>query len=621
MSKQQIDVSKIQTLALTLEPASEKLSSVLKLIGQLDSQDYYVREEAEQELMKIGRRFRSVIQRTSSLKTNDGKYRLNRMLSSLRVKPNEKSGVELDLLVLADGTKLAGDAGTGNFQVMFQGKTITLQRNRLSRITQATPIRDTRTVRSELVTTKLYHNHAEFMQDRELKRVDFENKPNGTALGTLDKNISSTFVEDGLVLGTEFPKGCVGISVYNIKAGDKPVGGNSICVYQSISGSRTGKRFQGVMEITFCQPGKKNIPHGVKDFGLFLSRVNHSRDMIVEAWDSMDRLIGVCESNDEPCTFCGISSSVPIAKIRVLSNPWILDARKLSVPPEQQSRQRVDKDYAVDSIMYSAPVPTDSINKDRHFLGRNGDVIPLTWVRVFDKERIEFGSLNFQLLATDLDSASSFAFRNVPKSLPKKLNANSAWMAMLSDNSILRWDPRNPLRSTRLGETLALKDVVAIWPTGRQPQVPLQGDFQLGNNVLVYPGCRVTTSAVDFDEKGFRWNKGTLRTAMLHDENEFKVDARTDDIPDNVAPRKKNYSFDVSSLLDFEIPTIWFKPPTTVPAKHGVIRLDNDEVIVYGVDSSFQLRSMDKSQVSLTFRGDNISIPLTQVVSILPMQE
>ena len=623
MTKQTIEVSRIQSLKLTLEPASEQLANILKLIGQLDSEEFYVREEAEQELRRIGKRFRSVMQRTTSLTTVDGNYRLKRVLSSIRVSPNDKSGVDLDELVLDDGTKLSGDAGAGKFDVTFRGKTISVPRKQLSRIGRANPISKTRSERRETISTKLFHNHAEFMKDRDLKLIDFELKPNGVALRPLDKNISSDFVDAGLVLGSEYPKGCVGISgAYEIKAGDKPVGGNSICVYQSQAGARSGKRFQGVMEITFCQPGKKNIPQGVKDFGIFLSRVNHSRDFLVEAWDSMDRLIGVCESNDEPCTFCGISSSVPIAKIRVLSNPWILELRKLNAPAEKRGMQRVDKDFAADSIMFSKPLPIDSIKKERHFFGRNGDMIPLNWVRVFDEDRIEFGSRNFQLLSSSLASTNSIALKSVPKTpLSRKLKTNTAWMAMLDDNSVLKWNPSKPLRSATLGKDLRREDIVAIWPDSRQPRLPLEGDFEAGKNVIVYPGCRVATPRVEFDAKGFRWSNGKLLTESLHDDNEFKVDARPADEPDDVAPKKTDYSFDLSNVPEFEVPTIWFKQPTSIRASEGAIRLNSGEVLIYGDGAKFQLQSLDKKQILLAFDGDEISIPLSQVVSILPPQE
>ena len=618
MTKIPIEVNKIKSLTLTLEPASANLADVLKLISDLDSDDFFVREEAEQRLKKAGSKFRSMIERNTKMKTPDGTYRLKRVLSSMKSN-STNSEFALDVLKLADGKKLTGDAGNKSFDFVFQGdRKVSVARNMIERISRANPELTTRPAGREVVETKLFHNHARFMKTPGLRLVDFQSRPDGSSLRSLDKNISDSFVDFGLKLGTEYPMGCVGISGYDIKGGDRPVGGNSVCVYQSKT--RKVKRFQGVMEITFCQPGKKNVPHGVNNIGMFLSRVTHSRDLLVEAYDVTDRLIGVCESSDEPCTFCGISSTVPIARVRVLSNPWMLELRKLNAPEDKRAGQKVDQDFAVDSVMFSNPVPVDSLRKDRHFLGRNGDMVAASWVRIFEKDRIELASRSIKLLSVGLDAANTIVLKPIPKTLPNR-RSDKAWMAMLSDNSIVRWNPTAPLKSTTLGQDLDHNEVIAIWPAIKKPQLPLAGDFDDGPRVIVYPGCRVVGADVEFDGKGYRWTKGEVRAENLHEENEQKVDQRSDDLPDKVAPRKKSYSFDVSSLPEYETPTIWFKQPTMTLASQGVIRLDAGEMLVYGKDALFQLKSIDARQITITFGEKELSIPLGKVVSIAPPQE
>jgi len=619
MSKKPIEVSKIKTLSLTMLPASSQLAEILKLINQLDSDDFFVRDEAEQTLRKVGSRFRSMMERNKKLKTSDGTYRLKRVLSSLRSKSRGKTEFALDVLELEDGTRLTGDAGTEGLEFIFPGnKKAIVERKAVNRISRANDRLVTRKDSLKSIETKLFHNHAEFMKTPGLRLVDFENKPDGTPLRSLDKNISEAFVNHGVVLGTEFPMGCVGISGYEIKGGDRPVGGNSVCVYQSKT--RTVKRFKGVMEITFCQPGKQNIPHGVTSVGMFLSRVNHSRDMLVEAYDSMDRLIGVCESNDEPCTFCGISSTVPIARVRVLSNPWLLELRRQDAPKEKRALQKVDTDYAVDSIMFSNPVPVDSRRKDRHFLGKNGDMVAANWVRIFDQDRIELGARNVQLMSVALADANTIVLKPMTKSLRNR-KSNKLWMAMLKDNSVVSWNPASLLRSSTLGETIPQEDVVAIWPAYKKPQLPLAGDLADGGNALVYPGCRVIVPKVEYDAKGFRWTGGDVRTEDLHEENEEKVDQQSDDVPDNVAPRKTDYGFNIADLPEYETPTIWFRKPTSVLAGQGIIRLDGDELLVYGPGAFFQLKSIDEKQIVLTFRDKDLTLSIKKMVSIVPPQD
>jgi hypothetical protein len=623
MSKQRINASQIEYLSLTDEPASEQLAEVLLLIGQLDDDDFYIREDAESQLRKLGRRFRSVIERSDSLKTSDGKYRLKRILTSLG-SDKKKDRIELDQLTLLDGNKLDGDAGNGEFKVSFQNSDLSIPRSKLASISRFHGSTVSRPNTASTVSTRLFHDHESFMKDRDLKLVDFQMSPKGVELEK-DNEVGTMFADRGLLLGTGYPQGVVKISGYPIKAGDKPVGDNSVCVFQSRA--RNAKRFQGVMEVTFCMPGKPWIPHGVNEFGVFLSRVNHSRDVLVEAWDASDRLIGVCESNDEPCTFCGIRSNVPIAKIRILSNPWLLELRQRVAKRLKKEKKPanvptiVDKDFAADSMMYSKHVLIDSTSKWRHYLSQKGDMIPVNWLRIFDQERIEFGSPTFKLLSVSLPEANCVALQKKSLKLPKRLNSDTSWLALMSNNSVLKWDPKRPFYSQTLKQDINRKDIVAIWPAGNSPHMPLDGDFKAGSNVLVYPGCRVATGNLTVDKNGFRWNDGVVLKEDLHANNENKVDARDDDRPDEVAPTKTSYSFDVAEIPEYETPTIWFKQPTTILANQGTLRLAGDEVIVYGGESNFQLKSLDKQRIVIVDGENEHSIPLSDTIAILPPQE
>ena len=138
--------------------------------------------------------------------------------------------------------------------------------------------------------------------------------------------------------------------------------------------------------------------------------------------------------------------------------------------------------------------------------------------------------------------------------------------------------------------------------------------------MLVYPGCRVASPEVEFDSKGYRWDKGTIRTENLHEVDDTKVDQRSDDQPDDVAPGKQEYSLDVSGLSEFEIPTIWFDRPTSILASQGVIKLDGGEIIVFGEGALFQLESIGPKFIVLKWQGKDLQIPVSKVVSIVPAQ-
>ena len=618
LSKKPIQFARIKSLKLASEPASAQLAEVLRLIAQLDSDNFYAREIAETELIASGARFRAVIEQNTNMKTADGTYRLQRVLNSMK-SSKDKRGFELDMLTLVDGTKLSGDAGNDDFVLVAgDGKSRSVARDLIASISPANQPLKTRIRKSEFVRTKLYHNHAKFMKDRGLRLVDFQHRPNDEQLRSIDKDVTKAFVDWGMVLGTEFPEGAVGISGYTIRGGDRPVGGNSVCVYQSKD--RTVKRFQGVMEITFCKPGQQNVPHGVHDVGMFISRVEHSRDVLVEAWDAAGRLIGVCSSSDEPCTFCGISSSVPIAKVRVLSNPWMLELRKLNAPPERSFRQKVDLDYAVDTIMFSPPKPVDSLKPERHYLGKNGDVINASEIRVFGKNRIEVDAENIPTTIIGFSDANTIALQPAETAVTDA-PYQQKWLAMLRDNSVLQWSEGSPLRSQTLGQDIDPDLLVAVWPANKRPHLPLGDDFENGKNVLVYPGCRVATGEVVMDQAGFRWDSQNVLTEDLHREDEQKVDPRSNDVPDAVAPRMKSYGWDISELPAYEIPTIWFAQPQSMLADQGSIKLEGGEVLVFGKDALFQLVSMDQQNVTLKFAEQTITVPLSKVTKIVVPQE
>jgi hypothetical protein len=223
-------------------------------------------------------------------------------------------------------------------------------------------------------------------------------------------------------------------------------------------------------------------------------------------------------------------------------------------------------------------------------------------------------------MSVGLDDANTIVLKPIQKLLPNR-KSNRFWMAMLRDNSVVRWRPGMPLESPTLGAKVSRDDVIAIWPACKKPQLPLENDLADGGNVLVFPGCRVVTAKVDFDEKGYRWSDGDVRTEDLHEMRDDKVDQRADDLPDEVAPRKTEYSFDVSDLPEYETPTIWFDKPTAVLASQGIIRLSDNEMIVYGPEALFQLRSIDSRQIVLTWSGKELTIPLSKVVAIVPPQE
>ena len=72
------------------------------------------------------------------------------------------------------------------------------------------------------------------------------------------------------------------------------------------------------MELRFCLPNQQSVRAGVHELGLFIARVNHSRDFIMEAYNADGQILGSVEASDQQYVFMGIKSSEPIVFVRIL---------------------------------------------------------------------------------------------------------------------------------------------------------------------------------------------------------------------------------------------------------------------------------------------------------------
>ena len=136
-------------------------------------------------------------------------------------------------------------------------------------------------------------------------------------------------------------------------------------------------------------PNQGSVAAGVMEFGMQMARVNHSRDFIVEAYNADNQLLASVESSDEPCVFSGIKSTQPIAKIRILSNPYLF-----------RIDRAIDEDYAVDSICFSPPVPIDSLTpKDQPSVTlNNGDLLKTNKIKLSGPDAISINPVGEQEL-------------------------------------------------------------------------------------------------------------------------------------------------------------------------------------------------------------------------------
>ena len=383
MEKRSVPFSDVKQLLLSKAPASKQVAEIRRYLNLLANDDYLKRESAEEKLSdpEIGGRFKSLIKnRSRKAGAFEVRYRIKRILGRLDDQ-TELPNSEFDRLTLKDGSVFEGDAGDLVINCDFRGNKSSFTRNDLRLI--STPIAPPKLLAADSkIEVRMFHGHEELIDEDEgedVERtpyfyldhqvvVDFDNAPNGAELQR-HANINDTFVPFGLRLDT--PKiGYMGISGYPFKFAPLPVSDNSICVTETI-GSYP-KRFKGIAEVRFCLPNQAAVPAGVLEFGVFIARVNHSRDLLLEAYNADGELLAGVESSSQNqgrqrgCVFSGVKANEPITKVRILSNPYLF---RLDRTP--------DIDFAMDSMCFSPPVPVSTPADSRPGVIRlkNGDLL------------------------------------------------------------------------------------------------------------------------------------------------------------------------------------------------------------------------------------------------------
>jgi len=490
---------------------------------------------------------------------------------------------------LMDGTRLEGDVGDFEISCQFRGQTMNLTRADIRLF--AKPMKVTQPVENKAnVQVQMFHQYSDQFYMPNQTTVDFDTSPNGSEIKR-NSNVNEMFTNKGLKLGAE-KKGFIGISGYGFTFEGTPTGGNSVCIFEPF-GSYS-RKFKGVLEISFCMPNQASVPAGVNEFGLHMARVNHSRDFLVEAYNSDGQILASVEASDEPCVFSGIKSSEPIAKIRILSNPYLF-----------RIDRGIDEDFAVDSICFSKPIPIGGTKESLSLIRlRNGDLIKGDSIKVRDSNSVSIDMSQGKTITLALDELLSINFAHDQKPMADK----SKWIAMLPDRSTIIVEPGESFAS----ETFApLKfrpsELMAIWTSRNPARFPEASDFKSGSSVMVFPTCRIASDDVKFSKDGFSWEKNAKK---LMQPIEIEGDEKDDEDP---TPQFHAVKFDGGQEV---IPTIWLSTPMSRPANTGSLQLIDGQQLSLGPDASFQFTGLNDSTVTITSSNREFQIPLTNVTKI-----
>lgn len=601
-----LKLSQLEKIDLTDRPASVQVLQVKKLLGQLDSDDYQVRVDAQNELSQpsVGRRFKDLIQSELASDSLEVRVRVRQVLASF-ASSSELDKPEYDRVYLLNEDKmLVGDIGEFVLNCTYRGQQLAIKREYLRRVTrlQSKPTEP----KSGVSAIRLLHEHRpEFAND--LSRVvDFEVSSDGDELDS-SSDVSRAYEGRGVILEAE-EKNYIGISGFPLVYNGMPVGDNSICPFEQ--GRGFTRKFRGVIRISFCEPGVPDSPAGVYRFGLFAARIDNPRDIIMEAYNADSQLLGCVEATEEPITFFGIESNEPIAFVRVLSNPYLFELAR-----------HVDETFVVDHLWYGEPVALKNAKLSRTgeqlstVVLSSGDILSVEDIRftedggvqVFEpqlKRRMSFpqaevNSILFSGRPVGRRVSNTTSQLRVPEPTSDK------WAVMLSDRSVLTVTPGEVFRSELFNADLPPSQVVGMWALRDQIRFPVDGDFDQGENVLVFPTCRIATK-VEVDAQGVSWDK---------DDDKIEQPIFIGQPSEDATPKFNKFEF--ARRTESQMPTIWFGQPTLGDSGWGAIELLDGQRIVLGGDSGFVINSINDQIISVSGKNDfKVNLPMTQVRAV-----
>ena len=610
------EYAEIREFRLIENPNSNLQNEILALVEQLGAVDFTDRELAEAKLSeaKYAGRFEKLLRNYRDHPNLEIRYRIRRVLADLV--DSTLHAPSPDLLILKSGERLPGDAHQLTISGQSLGQKITLARNQIRQvgaqpsrppsIPEALPVRVTKRLRHE---RHFYNNGDDFV-------FDFESDPFGNSI-SLNQNLSDSFVSRGLRFSST-NSDYVRAVRFSFQSSPIESGFKSVC----IQGERM---FRGVMRIRFCLPGQPDVSAGVTRFGMFIERVDHSRDFVVQAFDASGNLISLVEATDEGCCFAGFQSNVPITEIRVQQNPYLVNLTRT-----------LDEMYAVDNVTFNRPIAVPTSSAPSILKLKSGDFLAVT--------KLEIEPQAWRATITELPKPISVAPREVAwyQTSNPVTKTPKNWRVLLNDGSVIAGKmgencPPSPdglsangttyqdlqqtdRESVTLGNVFQPLDgrisieadqIVALWPAGKPAIYPEPEDFPAKHPVLVFPGCRILSKdRIFFFRDGMFWPANCQE--MLQRVNLNPSESK----PDDTMVQVQGVGKTMSPYNSPAAPSIWFQAPTTLAPQQGHVSTRFGTRYVFGPDGRFALKSVSDDQILLSFRGGDLLIPMKDVSNL-----
>lgn len=613
LRSEKIPLAQIDRLVLSEMPASQKVSEVRKTLEQLNSDDFWQREEAQQRLSDrdFGGPFRTLIETFADSPSAEVRYRVERVLSELG-EYAQQGPTEFDLVVLKSGRELKGDAGQFQWPVRADGHSLAVNRSqlRMVRSPRVWPVSELRPAMDFDVEIIRQPDGKLLLPEQTI--IDFEDDTHGNPLSR-KAVVSDTWLAEGIRFLTPV-EGHIAISGYGFKFPETPTGRNSACVFIFNKARQTYDRFRGTVMVEFCVPGQPNVPAGVNEFGVYVARINHERDFILEAFNAAGQIIATVEAGQRDCALLALKSNQLITRVRVRSNPYL-----------HQLSRKIDEDFAIDTVCFSTPIPV-SARPSRSLAVQlnNGNRWAASSVKLANDRAVSFRSSDLnrdislpfeQIRQVDLTGGNQMTLKNLLKPGSGGSNAGSGtWKVRLKDGSVLNVRAgRRMATLLQSGIEFDPEDFSALWHSSESLRLPTPGDFDDASTVVVFPTGRVTTDRMKFDSRSSSWQTKEKRLQPVATDNS-DADSAADLIPDI---NSIQYAKAGDAKLG-TVPSIWQQPPQSIPDSAGLVRTVDGQMMVLGQSGMFELDDVNQRILTLLYKpsGDKVEVKIENLQSI-----
>lgn len=580
---QQFKYDEMREILLTDNPIANIQADVITLVEQLGDDDFTQRELAEAKLSQsqFAGRFEKLLRNYRDHPNLEIRYRIRRVLASL-VDSTTPVPAQ-DRLILKSGEHFSGDANELRIEGQFLGLPIQLERQQIRQISIANPRTPAPATSKSIKVEKLLSHVDQFYNNGDDFFFDFESDPYGNSI-SLSERLNDSFYPKGLRLSSN-DTDYVRAVRFSFKFCPLDSGSKSACV----QGERM---FRGVMHIRFCLPGQPDIAAAVTRFGLFIERVDHSRDFVVEAFDANGNIVSLIETTDEDCCFAGFQSNVPITEVRIQQNPYL----------KTLVGRQLDEMYAVDNLTFNRPVGVATPSDHSILKLKSGNYLSLTSLQQGEQHwQANIKELN-QPISIPLEDIAWYQTANPVATVPDQ------WRALLSDGSVIMGNMGESFQPADDRLTIEAKQIVGLWPSGKPAMYANLEDFESNLPVLVFPGCRVLAKDFTQGKQKMTWDTSSefqLQPVRLKGRERQGEE-------DDVRPAYHSVDYDDTPRT----PTVWLKSPKTIHPENGFVTTTSGSRYVFGPDGLFVLKTISADQVMLSFPGGEVRIPMKEVSNV-----